>query len=153
MKKEKYHILSGTILNVPNKNGRIYTEDGFMLAFDQFSEKIKNGKVYGQFGHPDNFETEPNKISHQISNVKIKHQKLPRKLKKLLKKQGLWNNRKQVFANIELIKNENLKIIREIGMKNFVVGSRTIGTLNADNTVQIDKIISYDLLHKKDAGF
>lgn len=78
-----------TILNldVPNANGRIYTTETAQAIVDQANKRMSNGRaLFGELGYPTG---EPfgnidlNRVSHQITEVRIEDGKLIGKMKLL----------------------------------------------------------------------
>ena len=57
---KKDYILGGifTEFDVKNRNERIYTAQKFLPCLQELNERIQNmGVVYGEFDHPDVFDT------------------------------------------------------------------------------------------------
>lgn len=144
MKKEK-HVFE---LNSVNKNGRIYNEDNIKHALvDYMNMKDQHGVLYGELYHPDdnNFCMSVENISHRILDTKIKYPKVPRKLKKKLKKKGLYN--KSLFTTIEMLNTPNGEIAKSI-FKDLTINMRASGKIE-DNILKEIKIYSFDLINKK----
>ena len=142
MKKEKLVFE----LNRENKNGRIYTEDNIKPALvDYMDKKHEYGVLYGELYHPDdnNFCMSVENISHRILDTKIKYPKVPRKLKKKLKKKGLYN--KSLFTTIEMLNTPNGKIAKSI-IKDLSISMRASGKIE-DNVIKDIKIYSFDLIN------
>ena len=64
-------ILNGTFteFGVKNRNERIYTADKFLPCLTELNERISTlGVVYGEFDHPDVFDTSLSRSSHIIKS-------------------------------------------------------------------------------------
>ena len=69
---KKQYILSGifTEFNVKNRNDRIYKSNGFLPHLDELLERKKTlGIIYGEFDHPDVFDTSLSRVSHTIEKA------------------------------------------------------------------------------------
>ena len=69
---KKDYILGGTFteFGVKNRNERIYTADKFLPALDELNERMSSlGVVYGEFDHPDVFDTSLSRASHIITKA------------------------------------------------------------------------------------
>ena len=54
-----------------NRNERVYTADRFLPCLNELNERINTlGVVYGEFDHPDVFDTSLQRASHILSNVR-----------------------------------------------------------------------------------
>ena len=65
----KEYILGGifTEFGVKNRNDRVYTAEKFIPCLDELNERISTiGVVYGEFDHPDVFDTSLSRSSHLI---------------------------------------------------------------------------------------
>ena len=70
---KKEYILGGTFteFGVKNRNERIYTASKFLPCLNEMNERIKNmGVVYGEFDHPDVFDTSLSRASHIIRKTR-----------------------------------------------------------------------------------
>ena len=66
------HILGGvfTEFDIKNRNERVYTADRFLPCLQEMNERIQNmGVVYGEFDHPDVFDTSLSRASHIITKA------------------------------------------------------------------------------------
>src|ERR1035437_8860482 len=71
---KKDYILGGifTEFDVKNRNERIYTSDKFLPCLNEMNERISSmGVVYGEFDHPDVFDTSLSRASHLIKSTKF----------------------------------------------------------------------------------
>ena len=69
---KKDYVLGGifTEFGVKNRNERIYTADKFIPCLDELNERINTmGVVYGEFDHPDVFDTSLSRSSHLIQKA------------------------------------------------------------------------------------
>ena len=68
---EKY-LLGGvfTEFDIKNRNERIYTADRFLPCLQELNERIQTmGVVYGEFDHPDVFDTSLARASHIVTKA------------------------------------------------------------------------------------
>ena len=68
----KDFILNGTFteFGVKNRNERIYTAEKFLPALNEMNERMNSlGAVYGEFDHPDVFDTSLSRASHIITKA------------------------------------------------------------------------------------
>jgi hypothetical protein len=66
---QKDYVLGGTFteFGIKNRNERIYTADKFLPALKELNERMSSlGVVYGEFDHPDVFDTSLARASHII---------------------------------------------------------------------------------------
>ena len=56
-------------LDVENSDGTIFMKDSF-LGKDIY-DKIGNGMMMGELGHPSSFETTKRNVTHKIDNIEI----------------------------------------------------------------------------------
>ena len=71
---KKEYLLGGifTEFGVKNRNERIYTAEKFIPCLKELNERINTmGVVYGEFDHPDVFDTSLSRSSHIVRNVKF----------------------------------------------------------------------------------
>ncbi|MCK9477616.1 MAG: hypothetical protein M0R46_17000, partial [Candidatus Muirbacterium halophilum] len=71
-KGRKIYRLNGifTEFDVMNRNERVYTADRFLPHLNELMERKRTlGAVYGEFDHPDVFDTSLKYISHSIENA------------------------------------------------------------------------------------
>lgn len=125
-----------TELGVKNRNDRVYTEQGFLPALGELNERMSTlGVVYGEFDHPENFDTSLAKASHFIKTI------------------GYEKESKQVKGSIRLLSTtlgREAKAIINDGLPLFV-SSRAAGVTESDGTVSLKKLFTYDLV--ADPGF
>ena len=76
--KGKDYILSGifTEFGVVNRNDRIYTADKFLPHMNDLLERKKQLTViYGEFDHPDVFDTSLSRVSHTLESLVFNKEK------------------------------------------------------------------------------
>lgn len=114
-----------------NKNGREYKISNVVQKVEELRNDIKNGNLLGELGHPDRFEVPLANVSHRIID--------------------LWmdDDRGQLCGRAVILdgtpKGRIAKALAEKKIPLYM-GMRATGVLNDDNTVDIDKIYSFDLL-------
>ena len=135
---KKDYILNGTFteFNVKNRNERIYTADRFLPALEEMNERMNNlGIVYGEFDHPDVFDTSLSRASHVITKAEY------------VKESNL------VAGEIRLLSTywgKEAKALVDDGCPVFV-SSRAAGITESDGTVSLKKLFTYDIV--ADPGF
>jgi len=136
-KKAKY-ILGGTFteFGVRNRNDRIYTAEKFLPHLEALLEKKKQtGVIYGEFDHPDVFDTSLARVSHKVESMTY----------------DKTNNR--IVGEIQLLSTHWGKEARSLvddGCPIFV-SSRAAGITESDGTVTLKKLFTYDAV--ADPGF
>jgi hypothetical protein len=135
---KKDYILGGTFteFGVKNRNERIYTADRFLPALEEMNERMNNlGIVYGEFDHPDVFDTSLSRASHVITKANY------------VKESNL------VEGEIRLLSTywgKEAKSLVDDGCPIFV-SSRAAGITESDGTVSLKKLFTYDIV--ADPGF
>jgi hypothetical protein len=135
---KKDYILNGvfTEFGVKNRNERIYTADKFLPALDEMNERMNSlGAVYGEFDHPDVFDTSLARASHIITKAQY------------VKEQNL------VSGEIRLLSTywgKEAKALVDDGCPVFV-SSRAAGITESDGSVSLKKLFTYDIV--ADPGF
>ena len=136
--EKKDYILGGTFteFGVKNRNERIYTADKFLPALNELNERMSSlGVVYGEFDHPDVFDTSLSRASHIITKANY------------LKESNL------VSGEIRLLNTywgKEAKALVDDGCPVFV-SSRAAGITESDGTVSLKKLFTYDIV--ADPGF
>jgi len=137
MKKGEY-ILGGTFteFDVKNRNERIYTAQKFLPCLNELMERMNNlGVVYGEFDHPDVFDTSLSRASHLIKAIS-------------------YNEGKNIVeGEIKLLSTywgKEAKALVGDGCPLFV-SSRAAGVTEANGTVALKKLFTYDIV--ADPGF
>ena len=134
----KDYILNGifTEFGIKNRNERIYTADKFIPALDELNERMNSlGAVYGEFDHPDVFDTSLARASHIITKAQY------------VKEQNL------VAGEIRLLSTywgKEAKALVDDGCPVFV-SSRAAGITESDGSVSLKKLFTYDIV--ADPGF
>ncbi len=137
IKRNKF-ILSGifTEFDVKNRNERIYTKDRFIPHLNEMADRMKSlGVVYGEFDHPDVFDTSLTRVSHLIHSVSYNESK------------------NRVDGSIRLLNTPNGKTAQELVLDGcpLFVSSRAAGVTESDGTVTVKKLFTYDAV--ADPGF
>jgi hypothetical protein len=132
------YILGGifTEFGVKNRNERIYTADKFIPCLDELNGRINTmGVVYGEFDHPDVFDTSLSRASHIIKSTSyVKESNRVEGQIKLLN--TYWGKEAQSLV--------------DDGCPVFV-SSRAAGITEANGTVSLKKLFTYDIV--ADPGF
>jgi hypothetical protein len=135
---KKDYILGGifTEFGVKNRNERIYTAEKFLPALNELNERMSSlGVVFGEFDHPDVFDTSLSRASHILTKV------------------GYVRERNSVEGEIKLLSTHWGKEARALvddGCPVFV-SSRAAGVTESDGSVLLKKLITYDIV--ADPGF
>lgn len=115
-----------------NLNDRIYTEEAVNKMIDQFTEKRNaNGVFFGQMGFPEGMEMNFKNITHDVERVWVEDNTLYGEIKLLDTPKG--NDIKNIMAEMD---------------RAIVFRARSIGSVNGDGTVNIEKLISFDAIPK-----
>lgn len=136
-KNDKY-LLGGTFteFGVKNRNDRVYTADKFLPCLEELNGRINDlGVVYGEFDHPDVFDTSLSRSSHIIKSASYV-------------KEG-----NRVEGEISLLGTywgKEAKALVNDGCPIFV-SSRAAGVTESDGTVTLKKLFTYDIV--ADPGF
>jgi hypothetical protein len=135
---KKDYILGGifTEFGVKNRNERIYTADKFIPCLEELNDRITNmGVVYGEFDHPDVFDTSLSRASH------------------IIRKASYVKESNRVDGEIKLLNTywgKEAKSLVDDGCPVFV-SSRAAGITESDGTVTLKKLFTYDIV--ADPGF
>ena len=135
---KKDYILGGifTEFDIKNRNERIYTAQKFLPCLNELNERIQNmGVVYGEFDHPDVFDTSLSRASH------------------IIRKARFVKESNRVEGEIKLLNTywgKEAKSLVDDGCPVFV-SSRAAGVTESDGTVTLKKLFTYDIV--ADPGF
>ena len=135
---KKDYLLSGTFteFGVKNRNDRVYTANKFLPALQELNERINNlGVVYGEFDHPDVFDTSLSRASHIIT------------------KADYVSEKNLVAGEIKLLSTywgKEAKSLVDDQLPVFV-SSRAAGITESDGSVSLKKLFTYDIV--ADPGF
>lgn len=136
--QKKDYVLGGTFteFGVKNRNERIYTAERFLPALQELNERMNSlGVVYGEFDHPDVFDTSLSRASHIITKAEyVKESNLVQGEIRLLN--TYWGR--------------EAKALVDDGCPVFV-SSRAAGITESDGTVSLKKLFTYDIV--ADPGF
>lgn len=136
--KKGDYILGGTFteFDKKNRNERIYTADKFLPHLQELiSRKEQLGVIYGEFDHPDVFDTSLSRVSHTIE------------------KAFYFKETNVVKGEIRLLNThwgKEAKALVNDGCPIFV-SSRAAGITESDGTVTVKKLFTYDAV--ADPGF
>ena len=134
---KKSCILGGpfTEFDIKNRNERIYTAPKFLPCLEEMNSRMTNMIVYGEFDHPDVFDTSLSRASHVVREA-VYNKELNRIDGKIQLLSTYWG--KEARAIVE----DNLPIF---------VSSRAAGVTENDGTVTLKKLFTYDIV--ADPGF
>ena len=125
-----------TEFGVKNRNERIYTAEKFLPALQELNERMSGlGAVYGEFDHPDVFDTSLSRASHIIT------------------KANYVKESNHVAGEIRLLSTywgREAKALVDDGCPVFV-SSRAAGITESDGSVSLKKLFTYDIV--ADPGF
>ena len=133
-----HSILGGifTEFDVRNRNERVYTAEKFLPCLQEMNERIQSmGVVYGEFDHPDVFDTSLSRASH------------------IIRKASYVREGNRIEGEIKLLTTHWGKEARALvndGCPVFV-SSRAAGITESDGTVTLKKLFTYDIV--ADPGF
>jgi hypothetical protein len=134
----KKFILSGTFteFNIKNRNERIYTADKFLPHLNELLARKKQlGVIYGEFDHPDVFDTSLRRVSHTVESA-------------------VFNQEKNIIeGSIRLLTTQWGKEARALVEDDcpIFVSSRAAGVTESNGEVTIKKLFTYDAV--ADPGF
>jgi len=131
------YVLGGsfTEFGVKNRNERIYTWSKFKPALEELNHRIEKMGVYGEFDHPDTFDTSLKNASHMVQETYFD------------------NSKNNVSGKIKLLSTrwgEEAKKLHDEGAPLFV-SSRAAGITESNGEVSIKKLFTYDVV--ADPGF
>jgi hypothetical protein len=135
---KKEYVLGGTFteFGIKNRNERIYTADKFIPALEELKERMNTlGAVYGEFDHPDVFDTSLARASHIIEKV------------------NYIKESNKVEGEIRLLTTywgREARALVDDGCPVFV-SSRAAGVTESDGSVSLKKLFTYDIV--ADPGF
>jgi len=136
--KDKY-LLGGTFteFGVKNRNDRVYTADKFIPCLEELNSRIEDlGVVYGEFDHPDVFDTSLSRSSHIIKSASYVNEGTGRVDGEISLLSTYWGKEAKALVND--------------GCPIFV-SSRAAGVTESDGTVTLKKLFTYDIV--ADPGF
>jgi regulator of replication initiation timing len=135
---KKQYILGGifTEFGIKNRNDRIYQRDKFLPHLEELMERKKTlGVIYGEFDHPDVFDTSLSRVSHTVEKAYYvkEHNRVDGEIKLL---NTHWGKEAQALI--------------DDGCPIFV-SSRAAGITESNGEVTIKKLFTYDAV--ADPGF
>jgi hypothetical protein len=134
---KKSYMLGGifTEFDIKNRNERVYTANKFLPCLDELNERISTMGVYGEFDHPDVFDTSLSRASHLV-------------------KEAVFNRESnRIEGKIQLLSTywgKEARALVEDSCPVFV-SSRAAGVTENDGTVTLKKLFTYDIV--ADPGF
>ena len=135
---KKDYTMSGifTEFDVKNRNERVYTADKFLPALNELNSRITDlGVVYGEYDHPDVFDTSLSRASHTIRKAE-------------------YNKESNcITGEIKLLNThwgKEAKALVDDDCPIFV-SSRAAGITESDGSVTLKKLFTYDIV--ADPGF
>ena len=134
--KDQY-TLGGTFteFDVKNRNERIYTWSKFQPAMNELNERITSLGVYGEFDHPDTFDTQLKNASHMVNAIRYDE------------------SSNSIYGEIKLLTThwgKEARALKDEGNPLFV-SSRAAGITEANGEVTLKKLFTYDIV--ADPGF
>ena len=135
---KKDYVMGGifTEFGIKNRNDRVYTAEKYLPALEELNERITTmGVVYGEFDHPDVFDTSLSRASH------------------IIRKAFFVKESNRVEGQIKLLNTywgKEAKSLVDDGCPVFV-SSRAAGITESDGTVSLKKLFTFDLV--ADPGF
>lgn len=135
---KKQYVLNGpfTEFNVMNRNERIYKADKFLPHLGELMERKKTlGVVYGEFDHPDVFDTSLSRVSHTLEKA-FYVEKLNRVDGQIRLLNTHWGKEAQALVDDDCP---------------IFVSSRAAGITESNGEVTIKKLFTYDAV--ADPGF
>ncbi len=135
---KKDYTMSGvfTEFDIKNRNERVYTADKFLPALNELNSRISDlGVVYGEYDHPDVFDTSLSRASHTIRKAEYnKESNCIQGEIKLLNTH--WGKEAKALVDDECP---------------IFVSSRAAGITESDGSVTLKKLFTYDIV--ADPGF
>jgi hypothetical protein len=136
-------------IGIPNKNGRIYNPEIMTKVIEEYN--LSDKKLVGQLGHPENADIIDMKgATHSIKNVFLKKLKVPRKMKKEMKKKGTYDSTKQLYVEIKYfpVAQKIKDIIHQLALTPSFEGSQ-----NEDGSVDVKRLLSFNFVPKNETAF
>ena len=134
----KDYVMSGifTQFDIKNRNERVYTANKFLPALEELNQRINDlGVVYGEYDHPDVFDTSLSRASH------------------IIKKAQYIKESNSVVGEIRLLNTQWGKEAKALVDDEcpIFVSSRAAGVTESDGSVTLKKLFTYDIV--ADPGF
>lgn len=141
MNRETY---KGTLIQTDkkNRNGRIYPSHILMKELERYEEKIKNKQSLGELEPESNID-----ISHLVTKIYSKFPKVPRKMKKKMKKQGTYIC-DTIFVDYKILETESGKLAKQF-INELVPSPRGIGKIDHNGVVSDYQLLAIDLIRKE----
>jgi hypothetical protein len=134
----KQYIMEGVFTQFMqrNRNDRVYTPDKFLPHLEELlGRKQELGVVYGEFDHPDVFDTSLSRVSHVIENAKYikEHNRVDGAVRLT---NTYWGKEAQALVDDEFP---------------LFISSRAAGVTESNGVVEVKKLFTYDIV--ADPGF
>ena len=130
-------ILEGifTEFDIKNRNDRVYTKDKFLPHLEELQSRMTTLGVYGEFDHPDVFDTALSRVSHILESVTFNKQE------------------NRIDGSIRLLNTHYGKEAKALILDGcpIFVSSRAAGVTESNGTVSVKKLFTYDAV--ADPGF
>lgn len=127
--KKKVKLLKFDVLNL---NDRIYTKKEVESHIESLKDKIRDGILFGGLGYPENYDVSLREASHKILDLYIEDDYL--------------------IGIIETLSNSNGLILKEI-IDNVVFRPSSIGTVNEDKCIKLEKILTFNAINSETDAF
>jgi methyl-accepting chemotaxis protein len=134
----KEYIFEGTFtkFGIKNKNGRIYEYKEFKPHLDSLIQQINSSsKLLGELDHPQDFEVKYSRVSHIIESLSYDEK---------------TNTVRGRIRLLDTERGRDAKAIADAGVS-LNISSRAAGRVREDDTVELQKVFTYDLV--VDPGF
>lgn len=122
----------GVVSDVPNRNGRIYTEQTYLPHIKDIRDRLSRGEtIYGELDHPDDrFDIKVEKASHMLLDVYYD------------------KNSKRVMGKIRLLDTPSGRIAKALveAGGNVYVSSRAQGYELENGKVELTQIMTWDIV-------
>lgn len=112
-------------INRESKNNRIYTRSEVLPCIDKLLNKIKTDYVYGEFGHPEQYEISLAKACLRILD--------------------LWEKDNIIYGKLEILDNEYGRIVMN-DLDQWVFRPRGAGTIDSTKSVKLEDIFTFDAI-------
>ncbi len=149
MNKEKLYTHELIQSDVINKNGRLYPREVLNKAIEKYDKEcIKNQLSFGELEHPESIAVSLKKVSHLITKIYWGIPRLPRKLKKKMKKLGIYK-KNSVYVKYKILNTPTGKLAKKF-IRDLVPAPRGMGSIR-DGIIQDNyELLAIDLIKKEE---
>lgn len=116
-------------LNVPSKNGRIYTKENLQDAVDEFKARKKSiGVIYGEID-PRTLDTSLSRVSHTVEDI-------------------WFDNNNKLMGEIRVINTysgKEMQILIDSGI-DLAVRPRILGSIDDNGYVIVERLYTFDFI-------